>query len=1392
MVFFLGFIFLGLVYSGASGQRLEQKGERPSIDYSRLDPAAYKQGVIRVKFSPGMAENLKASDFSKNRDGTIKTGIPGFDLMGQKHGISHVRSLLDLLYVISPASLEYQERHREWGFHLWYEFGLPEKADIIAALRDFGALESVQVVEPVFTIRQIEPVDESPVIIHRRGRRSADDPTKASKWSPDDPHYPPYQWHFNNTGQTIGGLVGTVGADISMPGAWDVSRGNTSVIVAVLDDAVHVDHPDLAGNIWSGVGYNFVDLEETITPDGNHGTHVAGTIAALTNNGIGVAGIAGGSGGGDGVRIMSCQIFSASGVDNVDLAFIYAADNGAAITQNSWGYDTPGTYNQSVLDAIDYFNANGGGGVLAGGISVFAAGNSNNDDEYYPAYYSGVIAVASTNNKDRKSSFSNYGSWVDISAPGSWITSTTGGGYGAMSGTSAACPHVAGVAALLVSYAPGTLSASQLTALLVNNTDNVYLSNPEYAGQLGSGRLNAAKAMYDLVGEPIPDPVEDPAAFSANVFSSSRINLSWQQNASNNSVMVATSSNGSFGTPSEGTSYIAGQSIPGGGTVLYRGTSNSYGHTGLNPDQTYYYKAWSYNPEYRYSHGITAQGTTPKAYTIHATSGTGGSISPSGNVSVDHGTNKTFAISPDTGYFIEDVFVNEVSIGAVSSYTFENVTSDQSIAATFGIISYTIEASAGENGQISPSGNIIVEHGSNQAFSISPDVGYYVKDVRVNGSSMGSLTHFTFENVTSDHRITAVFGILTYRIEASAGQNGSISPSGNITVEHGKDQAFSIVADTGYYIEDVLVNETSMGPISNYTFKNVTTDHTITSVFAILTYSIEASAGENGSIDPAGSIPVNYGGSQTFAITPYPGHYIKDVLVNGFSVGAVTSYTFPEVTSDQRIEAVFDIYTYTIEASAGANGSIDPSGSITVEYGADQAFSFSPDPGYFVKDVLVNGISMGSLSNYTFDHVTSDQSITVFFEMITHTIEAFAGDHGTIDPSGSITVEHGASQSFTIIPDPGYFVGDVLVNGLSVGPLSDYTFENVTADQTISVVFEIFTYTIEASAGNHGSIEPSGSITVEHGTSQTFVFEADPAYQIAEVMADNENVGVLSSYTFSDIASDHTISVGFEPIVFTVISMSGPGGQIIPEGETPLTVEEELTIEIVPDDGFIISGVLLNGKDIGPVPAYTFQGVDDNQTIKAEFEEIFSVTFQVDMQFAEAYDPESDEVFLSGSMFEWARAGSLRESQLLVPSKSPRIMTNTIELTAGTYEYQYFLNGEEGAEWPRGPYRSIEVPSVLSTNDFFGYRTDPTSAGNLPPDDWLSIYPNPAHDHLFIESKEPLHTILLMDASGRVVMSAPADQNSHRLNISGLPKGFYFLRVTTLNHVFNRTVLLNW
>ncbi|KUK93585.1 MAG: Uncharacterized protein XE05_0996, partial [Thermotogales bacterium 46_20] len=173
-----------------------------------------------------------------------------------------------------------------------------------------------------------------------------------------------------------------------------------------------------------------------------------------------------------------------------------------------------------------------------------------------------------------------------------------------------------------------------------------------------------------------------------------------------------------------------------------------------------------------------------------------------------------------------------VSVGAVSSYTFENVTQDHTIHASFVIKTYTITATAGANGTITPSGEAVVEHGQSQQFTITPDKGYRISDVLVNGVSVGAVSSYTFENVTQDHTIHASFVIRTYTITATASSGGSIIPSGEIVVKHGSEKAFSITPNTGFDIQDVLVNGTSQGPVESYVFSEVVQNHYIHALFA--------------------------------------------------------------------------------------------------------------------------------------------------------------------------------------------------------------------------------------------------------------------------------------------------------------------------------------------------------------------------------------------------------------------------------------------------------------------------------------------------------------------------------------------------------------------------------
>jgi len=595
-------------------------------------------------------------------------------------------------------------------------------------------------------------------------------------------------------------------------------------------------------------------------------------------------------------------------------------------------------------------------------------------------------------------------------------------------------------------------------------------------------------------------------------------------------------------------------------------------------------------------------------HTIMVSAGANGSISPSGAVGVNYGANQTFTITPNSCYHIGDVLVDKSSVGPVTSYTFTNVTANHTISATFAINPYTITATAGANGSISPSGAVIVNCGSDQTFTITPNSCYHITDVLVDGSSVGPVTNYTFTNVTANHTISATFAINNpSTITATAGANGSISPSGVVTVNCGSAQTFTITPNPGYTVQDILVDGGSVGVVTSYTFTNVTSNHTISATFAINTYTITASAGAGGSISPSGAVGVNYGANQTFTITPNAGYHVADVLVDGSSVGAVTSYIFTNVTADHTISATFAINTYTIEASAGANGSISPSGAVGVNYGSNQTFTITPNAGYHVADVLVDGISVGAVTSYTFTNVTSKHTISVTFVINTYTITASAGANGSTSPSGSVGVNHGANQIFTITPNPGHHVADVLVDGHSVGAVTSYTFTNVTTNHTISATFAINTYTITGSAGANGSISPTGAVAVNHGANQSFTITPNPCYHVADVLVDGSSIGPVTSYTFTNVTANHTISATFAINPYTITATAGANGTISPSGAVTVNCGSGQTFTITPNPGYTVQDVRVDGSSVGSVTSYNFTNVTSNHTIEATFIKTYTI-----------------------------------------------------------------------------------------------------------------------------------------------------------------------------------------
>jgi len=447
---------------------------------------------------------------------------------------------------------------------------------------------------------------------------------------------------------------------------------------------------------------------------------------------------------------------------------------------------------------------------------------------------------------------------------------------------------------------------------------------------------------------------------------------------------------------------------------------------------------------------------------INAAAGPGGAVSPSGGVAVSPGATQSFAIfRTDDCHVLEDVEVDGVSQGPVSSYTFADVRSDHILRATLGGLGpFTITASAGPAGSITPAGATTVACGGTRSFSIAAPAGCgAIQDVKVDGVSQGPISSYTFTNVRSDHTIQAtVSAQSTFTIAASViAVGGTISPAGVTAVACGGTQTYTFTPTTTCNrVDEVIVDGASRGPITSYTFTDVRADHTLAVAFNYAYVStISAIGNPGGTISPNGNTSVPCGQDQTYTIAATPNcGQIERVKIDAVWQGPLSSYTFKKVRSDHTIQAVFSGGTHTLTATASAGGTISPAGASSVACGTTRTYTIAPADGcHRIQDVKVDGVSQGPISSYTFADVRGGHSIQATFSALgPYTITASAGAGGTILPDGVASVACGGSLSYAIAPsDPCRAIRDVQVDGSSMGAVSAYAFPNVRGDHTIVV-----------------------------------------------------------------------------------------------------------------------------------------------------------------------------------------------------------------------------------------------------------------------------------------------------------------------------------------------------
>lgn len=558
-----------------------------------------------------------------------------------------------------------------------------------------------------------------------------------------------------------------------------------------------------------------------------------------------------------------------------------------------------------------------------------------------------------------------------------------------------------------------------------------------------------------------------------------------------------------------------------------------------------------------------------------------------------------------------------------NNYTIVAVVKVDTFAITYDVIAGQGYADASDLLVAPATYSTVVNYGDNWMSTITPDRGFAIANVGLDGENMYTISNNQFNFVETDHLFTIIFAANTYTVNTNAYGEGTVSDDTTFVYDPANPVNYEFVATPaeGYYVSAVVINNeeqdlTDVEGAYTTTIEDVADNYVINAHFSIYTYTMTAEATEGGTITPADAQTVNYGTDFTYEINANEGWYIASTVIDGVTTtytqdDALVTLTVPytAINADHSVSVTFAQFMYTITATAGEHGTVNDATSVNAEvaYGTNYTLNFTPADNYQVADVIVDGQSVGAVDSYQFINITANHTVEVSFEAVMYTLTATSNTEGCTITPATTTVQAGSNVSYTVSAASGYHLLNVTANGEEVTVTNNaFTINNVQSDYTIFANFAPNYVTVTVNQPAHATITP-GTMTYAYGATPAYMIVPEVGYEVVSVTAGNAVVPVtynngIGTFTLDPVHADITLTATTSIKKFTITVTQGANGTIAPGTQTNVEYGTSKTFQITANQYYVVADVIVDGSSRGALTSYTFNNITGNHTITAVFE----------------------------------------------------------------------------------------------------------------------------------------------------------------------------------------------